>query len=83
MCSTQLEDDQNVHLVGTAGRLLVEIPFNIPPDRNRRILHYAGGDPPADPNVEAIEVAAADQYCIQADAFSRAVRDKHAGANAA
>ena len=32
-CSTQVEDDQRVHLIGTAGRLLVEIPFNIPPDR--------------------------------------------------
>ena len=31
-CSTQLEPDQRVHLLGTAGRLEVEIPFNIPPD---------------------------------------------------
>ncbi len=35
-CSTQLEDDQRVHLIGTEGRLLVEIPFNIPPDRPTR-----------------------------------------------
>ncbi len=31
-CSTQTEPDQRVHLIGSTGRLLVEIPFNIPPD---------------------------------------------------
>ena len=30
-CSTQIEPDQRVHLIGNTGRLLVEIPFNIPP----------------------------------------------------
>ena len=48
-CSTQIEPDQRVHLVGTAGRLLVEIPFNIPPDLPTRIVHAAGGDPPVAP----------------------------------
>ena len=44
-CSTQLEPDQRVHLLGTAGRLEVEIPFNIPPDRPTRVVLAAGGDP--------------------------------------
>jgi predicted dehydrogenase len=74
-CSTQLEDDQRVHLQGTKGRLLVEIPFNIPPDRPTRILAFSGGEPPVSPGVEIHEVAAADQYRIQADSFSRAIRD--------
>lgn len=74
-CSTQLEDDQRVHLVGTAGRLLIEIPFNIPPDLPTRILQFSGGDPPVSPGVEIHEVEAGDQYGIQVDAFSRAVRD--------
>jgi predicted dehydrogenase len=74
-CSTQLEDDQRVHLVGTAGRLLIEIPFNIPPDLHTRILQFSGGDPPVSPGVEIHEVEAGDQYGIQVDAFSRAVRD--------
>ena len=56
-CSTQIEDDQRVHLVGTAGRLVVEIPFNIPPDRPTRIVRAAGGDPPVAPDLEIIEVA--------------------------
>jgi len=74
-CSTQLEDDQRVHIYGTEGRLLVEIPFNIPPDRPTRVLLVSGGDPPVEPNVVVHQVAAADQYRIQADAFSRAIRD--------
>jgi predicted dehydrogenase len=73
-CSTQIEDDQRVHLVGTAGRLLVEIPFNIPPDRPTRIVHAAGGTPPIAPDIEIIEVPAADPYGVQADAFAAAVR---------
>jgi predicted dehydrogenase len=74
-CSTQMEDDQRVSLVGTAGRIVVEIPFNIPPDRPTRILLVAGGDPPSAPHVEVIEVPAADPYGVQGDAFARAVRD--------
>ena len=74
-CSTQIEDDQRVHLVGTAGRLLVEIPFNIPPDRPSRIVRAAGGAPPVAPGIEVIEIPAADPYGVQGDAFSAAVRD--------
>lgn len=74
-CSTRLEDDQRVHVQGTEGRLLVEIPFNIPPDLPTRVLVVAGGEPPVAPNVVAHEVAPADQYAVQADLFSQAVRD--------
>jgi predicted dehydrogenase len=74
-CSTQIEDDQRVHLVGTEGRLLVEIPFNIPPDRPTRIIRAAGGDPPVAPDIEVITVPTADPYGVQGDAFSIAVRE--------
>ena len=53
-CSTQIEPDQRVHLIGTTGRLLVEIPFNIPPDRPTRIVHAAGGDPPVAPGIDGV-----------------------------
>jgi predicted dehydrogenase len=72
-CSTQLEPDQRVHLVGTEGRLLIEIPFNIPPDRPTRLLYTSGGEPPVAPNTEVIEIPPADQYTIQGDLFSEAV----------
>ena len=78
-CSTQLQDDQRVHLIGTEGRLLVEIPFNIPAHRSTRILLSVGGDagavPPVSPGAEVIEVPAADQYQVQVEQFAAAIRD--------
>ena len=74
-CSTQMESDQRVAIQGTKGRLVIEIPFNIPPDRPTRILRYSGGVPPVEPGLEVYEIPAADQYGIQMDAFSRSVRE--------
>ena len=74
-CSTQLEPDQRVHLLGTAGRLEVEIPFNIPPDLPTRVVLAAGGDPPVAPELTVHEFPPCDQYTAMADAFARAVRD--------
>jgi predicted dehydrogenase len=74
VCSTQLEPDQRVDLLGTEGRLTIEIPFNIPPDRPTRLIHVAGGNPPVAPGTEVIEVPATDQYRVQGEMFSAAVR---------
>lgn len=74
-CSTQLEDDQRVTVLGTRGRLVVEIPFNIPPDTETRVLHFSGGSPPVEPGLVVHRIPAANQYGIQADAFSRAIRE--------
>ena len=74
-CSTRMEDHQWVGIEGTEGRLVVEIPFNIPSDRSTRILHYAGGAPPVEPGLEIHEIPPTDQYGVQADSFARAVRD--------
>ena len=74
VCSTQLEPDQRVELLGTAGRLTIEIPFNIPPDRPTRLIHTAGGNPPVSPGTEIMEVPATDQYRVQGELFSAAVR---------
>ncbi len=77
-CSTQLQEDQRVHLIGTQGRILVEIPFNIPTDRPTRIIHATGGRagavPPVAPDIEVIEVPAADQYQVQAEQFAAAIQ---------
>ena len=73
-CSTQVEDDQRVQLFGTAGRLVVPIPFNIPPDRPTQLLRAAGGDPPVAPDIDVVDVPAADPYAVQGDAFSASVR---------
>ena len=74
VCSTQLEPDQRVDIHGTTGRLVVEIPFNIPDDRPTRVLQVAGGEPPVSPRIETHEIPAANPYSLQADAFSKAIR---------
>lgn len=74
VCSTRMEPDQRVDIYGTEGRLTVEIPFNIPPDRPTRLLETRGGDPPVAPDTTTHVIPPADQYGLQADAFSRAIR---------
>lgn len=74
VCSTRMEPAQRVDIYGTEGRLVVEIPFNIPPDRPTRILEVSGGDPPVAPDVRAHEISTADPYGVEADAFSASVR---------
>jgi predicted dehydrogenase len=77
-CSTRAEDDQRVDVYGTSGRISVEIPFNIPPDRPTRILVTAGGDPPVAPLTETLTFATADPYTVEADAFATAVLEGRA-----
>jgi predicted dehydrogenase len=72
---TRTEPYQRVHIVGTNGRIEVEIPFNAPTDRPTRIFVTAGGNPPTDPATEVEEFAITDQYTLQADEFARAIRD--------
>ena len=72
-CATLVEPDQRVHVYGTDGRIEIEIPFNIPPDRPTRIYITQGGDPPVAPATETLEFPTADQYACQADAFAEAV----------
>ena len=74
-CSIRAEPDQRVHILGTRGRIDIEIPFNIPPDRETRITLTAGGDPPVAPDTQTLTFPAADAYGIQAERFARAVLD--------
>jgi predicted dehydrogenase len=74
-CSTRAEDDQRVHVYGTEGRISIEIPFNIPPDRPTRVRVTAGGDPPVAPLTETLTFDTADPYTVEADAFAAAVLD--------
>jgi predicted dehydrogenase len=75
MCSTRAEDDQRVDIYGTTGRISIEIPFNIPPDRPTRISVAAGGDPPVAPTIEVMTFPVADPYAAEAEAFAAAVLD--------
>ena len=74
-CSTRAEPDQRVHIYGTEGRISLEIPFNIPPDRPTRVSLTAGGDPPVRPETEVFTFDPANEYTIQAERFAAAVVD--------
>ena len=73
VCSTQLEPDQRVHILGTKGRIDVDIPFNIPPDRETQVRVTQGGDPPVDPDTLTLTFPASDQYTAQAELFAAAI----------
>jgi len=71
---TQTNYFQRMTLLGTTGRIDVEIPFNAPVDRPLPLtisngMEFIGG-------TSVIEmIPPADQYTIQGDAFSKAIRE--------
>jgi predicted dehydrogenase len=73
-CATQLVPYQRMQIFGTRGRVEIEIPFNGPPDRPCRIFLDDGNDLFGS-GIETLEFPVCDQYTIQGDLFSRAVRD--------
>jgi len=73
-CSMEQEPDHRVDVYGTEGRLAIDDPFNCPPDRPTRIVITTGGDDvPHDSTSRVVEVPPANQYGLQASAFSRAI----------
>ena len=76
-CSGQLVPFQRMEIFGTRGRIEVEIPFNAPPDRSCRIF-VDDGSGLGGLAAETIEFPAVDQYSLQADQFSEAIRGKGA-----
>jgi predicted dehydrogenase len=76
-CSTQAADCQRVVVVGSKGRIEVLVPFNQPPDRPSQIVIDDGRDLFGGGAVtEAF--APCDQYTLQGDRFSRAIRGEAA-----
>jgi predicted dehydrogenase len=74
-CSIRAEPDQRVHVYGTEGRISIDIPFNIPPDRPTHVDVTHGGDPPVAPQTERLTFDVADPYGVEADAFAAAILD--------
>jgi predicted dehydrogenase len=54
-----------MHIFGTEGHFEIEIPFNAPNDKRCRVFV----------NEELIDFSISDQYTIQGDLFSKAIRD--------
>ena len=73
-CSTQLVPYQRVQILGTRGRIEIEVPVNAPPDRACRIFVDDGSDLFGG-GVEVMEFDPCDQYTIQGDLFSRSIRE--------
>jgi predicted dehydrogenase len=72
-CATQLVPYQTMQILGTTGRIAIEIPFNAPPRDECRIFVDDGSDLTASA-AETITFPAVDQYSVQADRFSEAIR---------
>jgi predicted dehydrogenase len=73
MCSTQLVPYQRMQVLGTKGRIEVEIPFNAPPDKPCRIF-VDDGSQLGDASACEETFPVCDQYAIQGDLFSGAIR---------
>ncbi|MDE2298372.1 MAG: Gfo/Idh/MocA family oxidoreductase [Burkholderiales bacterium] len=71
--STQAAPHQRIELVGTRGRIEIQIPFNAPQNAP---CHYAIDDTGTldGSGMRRVTLPAADQYRLQAEAFSSAVR---------
>lgn len=73
-CGTQTAYYQRMNFLGSKGRIEVEIPFNAPNDRGLKLFVddcrdlFGGG-------IVTETIPACDQYTIQGDAFSRAIRE--------
>ena len=73
-CSTQLVPYQRMQFLGTEGRIDIKIPFNAPNDRPCEILIDSGKDVFGG-GITTEEIPTCDQYTIQGDAFSKAIRE--------
>ncbi|MCX7350700.1 MAG: Gfo/Idh/MocA family oxidoreductase [Alphaproteobacteria bacterium] len=70
--STQLAPYQRVNIMGTKGRIEIEIPFNAPPDQPNR--YFVQGMEMNEGEWTSLPVS--DQYQLQAEAFGRVIRKK-------
>jgi predicted dehydrogenase len=73
-CSTQLVPYQRMQFLGTEGRIEIRIPFNAPNDRPCEILIDNGKDVLGS-GITVETIPTCDQYTVQGDAFSKAIRE--------
>jgi predicted dehydrogenase len=73
--STQMVYYQRMQFFGSEGRVDIEIPFNAPTDKPARILIDNGKDLYAGASQVVETVPICNQFTIQADLFSKAIRD--------
>jgi predicted dehydrogenase len=76
-CSTQMVPYQQIHVLGTTGRIELPIPFNAPADRPCMVIVDSGADL-LGAGRTAIEIETCNQYTIQGDRFSKAIAGNEA-----
>ncbi len=74
-CSTQMVPYQRMQVLGTKGRIEIEIPFNAPNDRPCRIFVDDGRDVFGG-GVTTETFPICDQYTVQGDVFSQALLEQ-------
>ena len=73
-CGTRMVPYQRVQIHGTEGRIEIQIPCNAPPDEACKVFVDNGTDL-SGRNIKMIEIEVCDQYTIQGDLFSQAIRE--------
>lgn len=74
-CGTLVAGNQSMAFHGTKARIEIEVPYNARPGGTSRIRIDDGRDPFGG-GLDIEEFAACDQYTLQGDAFSRAIRQR-------
>ena len=72
VCSTQLVLHQRTQILGTRGRIEIEVPYNAPHDRPCRLFVDDGRDLLGG-GVQTVSFDTVDQYTVETEAFSRAI----------
>ncbi len=73
-CSTQMVPYQRINILGTRGRIEIEVPFNALVDRPNRLFVDDGNDLQGGSR-EVIEIPTCDQYGIMAREFAAAIKE--------
>ncbi len=73
-CSTQLVPHQAVDILGTRGRIGIEIPWSMPHERQSRLL-VDDGVRPGGQGAEELWFPACDQWGVECDGFCEAIRE--------
>ena len=73
-CGTRMTPYQRVQIVGTNGRIEVQIPVNAPPDQACKVFMDDGTDLTGG-SIQTLEFEPCDQYTVQGDLFSQAIRE--------
>jgi predicted dehydrogenase len=72
-CGTQVVPYQRVNAFGTKGRIEIEIPFNAPADQPCKAF-FDDGSKLGGASAQLTTFPVVDQYSLQSEAFSRAIR---------